>query len=613
MLRPARMADNDPDATLVVPRSEAAPTLREQRLVDRYVVVSTLGAGGMGEVFKAYDPVLGRLVAIKRVFSAEAGEREARRLRREAQAIAQLSHPNVIAVFDVGTADGELFMVMELVEGMPLGRWLEKTRPGLDAVLRVFLQAARGLAAAHDAGLVHRDFKPSNVLVGDDGRVRVLDFGLARRLDIEAPVDDADDASGEPALLDQELTKPGTAAGTPRYMAREQWLAKPLDGRTDQFGFCVALYEALTWRRPFDADKGVVALAENVLAGRAHPISPDLNLPAWLVTLVMRGLAPKADDRWPSMHDIIAELERDRRRLRNAAKDGSSADELLAAFPPPEDEATRERVLKLRGRLERAAALKKKGDFQGALAEATEVAREANEVDYAPFQSASHYTLGNLQHRTGDPASARATLYRSAECAARAGDDWQLANVWVFLVGVVGHGLGRFQEAETVARVAEVAIARVGQNPSLQSRLLNARARNLSLEGRPMDAIRELEIALALDEDTHGAEHPLVVVTLANLADALLSMDRSAAARQHLDRALAICRKHNKRGPTYAGCLLLHGRALTRLGITGEATRSLEEAKTRFARYPDRAADLAAATDALAACVSGARTAAPRR
>ncbi|MBL9028161.1 MAG: serine/threonine protein kinase [Myxococcales bacterium] len=592
------MPHDDLEATHLVPRSEAAPTLRDVPKIDRYRIVSKLGAGGMGEVFKAYDPALGRLVAIKRVFGAST-EREAQRLRREAQAIAQLSHPNVIAVFDVGTAGGELFMVMELVEGASLGRWLETKRPKVEAVLEIFLQCARGLAAAHDAGLVHRDFKPSNVLVGNDSRVRVLDFGLARRQGEDAAVEavELDDAQ---VILGLDLTKPGTVAGTPRYMAREQWLGKKVDGRTDQFAFCVALYEALTFRRPFAAEKGVASLAENVLAGRVLPIPPDLNLPSWLVALVLRGLGRTPEERWPSMHDVIAELEQDRRRLRHASTDGSSTEDLLAAFPPPDDDPTRERVLKLKGRLERAAGLKKKGDFAAALAEAADVAREADLVDYAPFQAASLYTLGNLQHRTGDAASARATLLRSAERAARAGDDWQLANVWVFLVGVVGLGLGRFQEAEALAQVAEVAIARVGDNPSLRSRLLNAKARNLTAEGRAMEGVRQLEIALALDEDTHGADHPLVAVTLASVADALLTLDRAAVARQHLERALAICRKHNKRGPTYATCLLLHGRALKRLGFKEQALQSLEEARSRLSRYPDRLPDVAEAEDEIA-------------
>ncbi len=596
---------HEDEETLVV-ASAAEPRPPPERTIGRYVVVSRVGAGGMGEVFKAYDPMLGRLVAIKRVFSAKAPEVETQRLRREAQAIAQLSHPNVIAVYDVGTSD-ELFMAMEYVEGNSLQKWLEVKRQPLDQILGVFLQAARGLAAAHDAGLVHRDFKPSNVLVGDDGRVRVLDFGLARRPELDEEPGGEDDSGHSPRLLDQELTKPGTLAGTPRYMAPEQFLAREVDGRTDQFGFCAALYEALTDRRPFDGEQGLVALAENVVKGRLIPIPSELSLPSWLVALVHRGLSRKPEERAASMHEVIAELERDRVRLRRASKDGSSTDDLVAAFPPPSDPDTRERVTQLRERLKKAADLKKKGDFAGALAVAAEVAAQGSDVDYAPLHAAALYTLGNLQHRTGDSASAKATLYRSAELAARAGDDWQIANVWVFLVGVIGQGLRRFQEAEAIAQVAEVAITRLGDNSSLRSRLFNSRGRNLQLEGRAAEALREHELALALDVDTHGADHPLVVITLAHLAEALLELGRTDRALSHLERALDICKKQKKRGPSYATCLLLYGRALLRRGDVEAAERALEEAREKFARYPDRNADLMEVHAELVRC-RGART-----
>jgi tetratricopeptide (TPR) repeat protein len=302
------------------------------------------------------------------------------------------------------------------------------------------------------------------------------------------------------------------------------------------------------------------------------------------------------------MHEVIAELERDRERLRRATKDGSSTDDLVAAFPPPSDIETRERVSRLRERLKQAADLKKKGDFAGALQLAQQVVDEAPTVDYAPLQAASLYTLGNLQHRTGDSASAKATLYRSAELAARAGDDWQIANVWVFLVGVIGQGLRRFQEAEAIATVAEVAIVRLGDNPSLRSRLLNSRGRNLALEGRAQDALREHERALALDEDTHGPEHPLVVITLAHLAEALLELGRTQRALRHIERALEICKKQKKRGPTFATCLLLFGRAKLRDGALDEAEQALLEARTKFERYPDRSADLMEVHVELAKC-----------
>ncbi|NUP09061.1 MAG: serine/threonine protein kinase [Polyangiaceae bacterium] len=595
---------NPEDTVVAASTAQPRPAQRDHTSMGRYLLLGRIGAGGMGEVFKAYDPTLGRVVAIKRVFAGSSGSIEEQRLRREAQAIAQLSHPNIIAVFDVGTDDDKLYMAMEFVEGLPLGKWLQQKKRKREELLDVFLQAARGLAAAHEAGLVHRDFKPSNVLVGDDGRVRVLDFGIARRLDAEA-LSQRHPGTGDAHVRtapQEPLTQAGDFTGTPRYMAAEQFLGRPTDGRADQFAFCAALYEALTEQRPFDGGDGLIDLAKNVLAGRVLPIPDHLALPTWLEDLVLRGLRPDPTARADSMHDVIAELERDRQRLRHASLDGSSTEDLLAAFPPPEDPIVAERVRWVRERLEHAAELKKKGDFAGALALTEIIVRDAGDVDYAPLQAAAAYTLGNLQHRTGDSASARATLYRSAELAARAGDDWQVANVWVFLVAVVGHGLRRFQEAEALAQVAAVAIARLGENPSLRSRLANAKGRNLRDEGRTHEALRCYELALAIDESTHGADHPLVVVTLAHLADALLELERTSAALRYLERAVAICAAKKRRGPTYATCLLLHGRALFGTGALAEAEKSLEEARASFERYPDRRSDLGEALTELARC-----------
>lgn len=565
--------------------------------IDRYQLIDEIGAGGMGVVWKAYDPALARIIAIKRVFSRSATELEAQRLHREAQAIAQLSHPNVIAVFDVGLSDGELYMAMEHVEGLPLHRWLDSKRPGREATLELFLQAARGLAAAHDAGLVHRDFKPSNVLVGEDGRVRVLDFGLARRLDAEGfPETPKPDEAIDP--WEHEITRPGAISGTPRYMAAEQFLLREIDGRTDQFAFAVALYEALTRRRPFDGET-TLDIAKNVVAGKVRPIPEDLSLPPWLVAMILRALRPRASERFGSMHEVISELERDRQGLRRAALDGSSTSDLMAAFPPPEDAQIAPRVRWLRERLEYAVTLKQEGDYKGALSLCRVVVREADAVDYSPLVAAALYMLGNLEHRTGDPASARETLYRAAEIAARAGDDWQVANIWVFLVRVLGDGLRRYDEAEAISRVAEVALSRIGDNPSLRSRLLIARGQNLRDQGRVHEALRVYEVALALDEKTHGVDHPFVAIALTHVAETLLELEKTELALRRLENALGICRAKKKLGPTYANCLFVFGRALARTGDREGATLALEEAESVFARYPDRVADLLEVTTAL--------------
>ncbi|HTJ44831.1 MAG TPA: serine/threonine-protein kinase, partial [Kofleriaceae bacterium] len=495
--------------------------------VDRYLIVDELGAGGMGVVYKAYDPDLGRLVALKLV-RAGAKARAHVRLLREARAIARLSHPNVVAVHDVGELPGdskEIFIAMEFVEGQRLRDWLATPR-SQRAILDAFLQAARGLAAAHDAGLVHRDFKPDNVLVGLDGRVRVVDFGLARawRDDNEADEDaltlprerlDADVldqdliptehiTAADPADLAHTITPPGAAVGTPRYMAPEQHLGRDCDARADQFAWAVAFYEALTRSRPFDG--AGAELKKQVLLGKVKAFTDSHGVPEWVQALITRALTVAPKNRWPSMHEIIRELTADRTAHRHASLDGSADTEpMVAAFPPPDAHASL--IHRLRARLEQAWGKKSRGAYQPALAIARQLVEDSARVDYLPLRAASLYLRGNLEHRTGDSASASGTLYEAARLAARAGDDWQVANTWIFLVQVLGVGLGETDRADAVARVAEVALERVGDNASLRSRLLNYWGAALAAGGRHADAAAQIARAVELDSQTHGPAH----------------------------------------------------------------------------------------------------------
>ncbi len=235
----------------------------------RYRIERLLGQGGMGVVYAAFDPELGRRVAVKviRPELASYGALIAARLAREARAMAQVAHPNVIAVYDVGSDDGQVFVAMELVDGRTLRDWLRERERSWREVLEVFRAAGEGLAAAHDARLVHRDFKPDNVLIDRAGRVRVSDFGLARAVAEEASSSDIGMAAGSGTL---ELTRTGATVGTPAYMAPEQHGQRPTDERTDQFSFCVALWEALYGERPFPGDNAL-ELADAVVHGRLRP------------------------------------------------------------------------------------------------------------------------------------------------------------------------------------------------------------------------------------------------------------------------------------------------------------------------------------------------------
>ncbi len=260
----------------------------------------------MGIVYAARDVELGREVAIK-LLRPELSHRDDERLTSEARALARLSHPNVVSVFDVGTYEEQRFIAMEFVPGQNLRRWLDAPR-SLREVLQVFVAAGRGLHAAHEQGLVHRDFKPDNVLVGDDGRPRVLDFGLARPPDVAgaAPVMPPEIPAGVDPLATM-LTQAGQVLGTPAYMAPEQHLGEPADARSDQFAFAVALYHAVYGVRPFTGDDPR-ALALSIVRGRLRPATPRFPVPAWLDDLLVRALSVDPAGRFPTMGELLERM-----------------------------------------------------------------------------------------------------------------------------------------------------------------------------------------------------------------------------------------------------------------------------------------------------------------
>jgi eukaryotic-like serine/threonine-protein kinase len=334
--------------------------------VGRLVVIERLGSGGMGVVYRARDPELNREVAVKLLRPDRRGGAHDRRLMREAQALAQLSHPNVVAVYDVGVHAENVFLSMEFIDGQTLDEVLAARPHDWRAVLGLFVQAGRGLAALHEKGLVHRDVKPSNLIVDGAGRLRVSDFGLARIEEGQSlgaltrsgrggasttstgaggPPDvtlseDGVDPTGYPAplsatpdsdgaLLASPLTQVGNVVGTPRYMAPEHH-AGLATRASDQFSFCVALWEALYGEHPFGAgDRS--ALIAAVLAGRRRPAPRKKGVPGWLERAVARGLAVDPAARHPSMAALVDVLAtRPRRRRRALLAVGLAAAALAA-------------------------------------------------------------------------------------------------------------------------------------------------------------------------------------------------------------------------------------------------------------------------------------------
>ncbi|MEM7158421.1 MAG: serine/threonine-protein kinase [Myxococcota bacterium] len=337
-------SERSSESRLDAPTQEIKSFARTPRplILQRYILLGQLGSGGTSMVYKAYDPELDRKVALKllQTRSDDSLGRGRTRLLREAQAMARLTHPNVVTVHDVsvygeldlGLESNELadaleipthgvFIVMELVEGGDLRRWLNRRHRPWRSVLDVMLAAGRGLAAAHEVGIVHRDFKPGNLLIGDDSRVLVSDFGLARAVtsssaSASASASVASASESMSASLswddaDSHLTREGTVLGTPPYMSPEQHRGDGSDPRSDQFGFGVTLYEALFGVRPFAGSTKEMRRAKDRRKWRSIPAGTDV--PTRVIHVLERTLQPDPEDRYPGMLELLEALDRARR------------------------------------------------------------------------------------------------------------------------------------------------------------------------------------------------------------------------------------------------------------------------------------------------------------
>jgi tetratricopeptide (TPR) repeat protein len=531
--------------------------------IGRFPILGRLGEGGMGTVFSAYDEQLDRRIAVKVMLPSRGadGSQGRERMRREAQAMARLSHPNIVAVHEVGEVDQQVFIAMEFVRGVSLDVWLaQRTRPWPEA-LAVFLRAGRGLVAAHEAGLVHRDFKPSNVMVGDDGQIKILDFGLARAStearassDGKASIELADEAvhGGPPfsstASPKASLTRTGAIVGTPAFMAPEQHMGEPATARSDQFSFCVALYAALHRAHPFPTEtlsKLVFAICEG------SPAEPpkDSPVPVWIRRVVLRGLARDPQARHPSMTALLDALAADpgarRRRwsVRGAVlgvlfAGGFAVARLAEAEPCPDgrgalgaawDEDRRGRV---------AVALRDGAPHGADTWTRVEPALDA----YAEAWVASREEACEA-HRSGAMSD---LLYEHRLACLSRGHSALDALVEVFeqpdatvvekaVSAVAGlPALARCEDAEALlASVEPAPEAIAAEVASLRERL--ARARSVEDAGRPGESVAAADDVLARAEQLEY--RPLVVEALLRRGTARLLAGEASEADDDLGRA----------------------------------------------------------------------------
>ena len=550
---------------------ESAPAF--ERTVGRYRILTLLGEGGMGRVFEAYDPKLRRTVAIK-VLRDESSPR----LLREAQTLARLTHPNIVEIHDIGVDDGALYIAMDLVDGAPIPRWRAVQTRTWSEVVEVFQQAGAGLVAAHRAGIVHRDFKPSNVVVGNDGRVRVLDFGLARFYgDAASSSTPAPTGSGSTSV-----TATGAVVGTPAYFAPEQYRGDPVDARTDQFAFCVSLFESLYGERPF-------AGREEVLAGRIADPDPG-DVPRRVYRILRRGLAVDPAARWPDMQTLLARLARTPRASRTLW--GLAAVGLVALLgvdlfdrpdaPTPAEATSAIAIdpLLAEAHLQRARALMAESrSGQTDLLAAFELAQNAGALEVAALAALELAVGATPQGTDNDPETWRWIGHAEA-LARRAGEPTGLMLEVHEARGRIFEAQGHFGPARTEFETA-VALARTWlpqDSPKLASHLDDL-GQTLRIAGEHEAALQFHNEALAIYEGSLGPDHRHTASTVELVGHALSAMGRTEDAVVRYRRALEI--RERRLGPEHREVAVsltnLSGHVLG-LGQTEEAVEMLRRA-----------------------------------
>ena len=547
------METSNDAVTLAPDADDVGDELVDGATLGRYVVLGEIGRGGMGRVLRAYDPRLQREVALKKVRRATLGTADTKRLVAEARALAKLSHPNVVAVYDVEELDdGEVVIVMEFVAGQTLTAWLQHARPWR-VVLAQLVRAGRGLAAAHAAGLLHRDFKPDNVLVGDDGRVRVTDFGLAREI-VAPPIEEREPTT---APVDANVTAAGALVGTLPYLAPERLMGAKADEACDQFAFCIALWEALFGARPFRGSTAI-EIAFAMAAGPPRPRVDAPRVPAWLLAAIARGLATDPAARWPSMPALLDALARsDVRRRRRWVERGAGVAALALGVAGVHAWSN--------ARDERCSEVSATAHLDGAWNDATRAAvRTAMLGVDAPYAEAAW----TRTEQTLDDYAARWVEAHVDACAASSVRGEQSTHVLDLRMACLHRA-----EVELAAVTGVLARA---DAPVVQE------AHQLLAGLRPLARCDDVDALAAEVEPPLPDEADAVDAARTELARAraALHATRLAEARHAVEAARALAR--GGYAPLRAEVALVHGDVLERLGDYDDARAALQEA-LRFA------------------------------
>lgn len=597
---------------------EAGETRREQAPVlgpppsagdqlGRYRIIAEIGRGGMGIVYRATDTGLDRPVAIK-LLAARSDPDLLARLGREAKAVAQLSHPNVVEIFDVDVLHHAPYLVMEYVEGVTLSEWSRGQHPWRE-IVDVFVQAGRGLAAAHAVGLVHRDFKPANTMVDAGGNAKVLDFGLARSGG-EAPAS-SDPSAGVLHDLGATLTTAGVAMGTPRYMAPEQHRGERVDARADIYAFGASLYEALYGKPAFEGRTIGVLFANKKRGLSAEPGSTQV--PEAVHDIVRKALAYAREDRWASVDDMLDALRRERSTRRRqagwlsavgvgavaAVAFLSQRDNDPLSVAPPGQATSRpiaedpELAMQAQSLIQEAWQAGKKREGPRGLGLSYAAVSVAAGSGSPQISARAQLQLGGSLIDVRQFEMAVTELQEGIDLAQALGDDRAMANSAPRLIYALG-ALERTDDAIAAGRLATAAAERLGDK-ELQVIILANEATALP-NSQVRERARRYEKALEIRQSDPELGQPLAVAHLQHNLAGTLTWTDPERARALFEAALET--RTQESGPSAMDTLSTR---LSLLALDAPSRACLEEGPVLYEAAPASARRIRAETAYLVA------------